>query len=90
MQQKDISAFKNTEEAAMFFEKHQEKLATLILQQINISICSMINILKQKFNIETLDILYEKSNFKLIEHTKSTTVIRMKLERFKEFLNHLN
>lgn len=71
MQQKDITTFKNTNEAAIFFGEHQEKLATLILQQLNISICSMINILKQKFNIETLDILYEKSNSQLLEYTKS-------------------
>jgi len=71
MQQKDITAFKSTDEAAIFFGEHQEKLAVLILQQVNISICSMINILKQKFNIKTLDVLYEKSNNQLLEYTKS-------------------
>jgi hypothetical protein len=70
MQQKDHTAFKNAEEAALFFGEHQEKLATLILQQINISICAIINILKQKFNLETLNLIYENSNNQLLEYTK--------------------
>lgn len=70
MQQKDNTVFKTNDEAAEFFGQHQQKLATLILQQINISICSMINILKQKFNTAELDLLYEKSNTRLIEYTK--------------------
>jgi len=69
MQQKDTTAFKSSDEAAEFFGQHQQRLATLILQQINISICSMINILKQRFNIEDMDLLYEKSNSRLLEYT---------------------
>lgn len=69
MQQKDITAFKNTDEAATYFGDHQRKLATLIIQQINISICSLLNILNQKFQTEELDLLYEKSNNELIEYT---------------------
>lgn len=68
MQQKDNTVFKSSDEASEFFEQHQEKLATLILQQINISICSIINILKQKFNIIDLDLLYEKSNTRLLQY----------------------
>ena len=70
MQQKDNTVFKSSDEASEFFGQHQEKLATLILQQINISICSIINILKQKFNIADLDLLYEKSNTRLLEYTE--------------------
>lgn len=69
MQQKDISFFKSSEEAAEFFEDHQKKLAILIIQQINISSLSMINILRQKFNTEQLNKLYEKSNSDLLDYT---------------------
>lgn len=71
MQQKDLSAFKNAEEAALYFGEHQEKLATLILQQLNISINAMLNILSQKFIIDSVEKIYEKSSYQLVEYAKN-------------------
>lgn len=67
MQQKDMSQFKNSEEAAKYFGEHQEKLATLIVQQINISINALLNIISQEFKGESLKIL-ENSNQAMIEY----------------------
>ncbi|CAA6813820.1 MAG: Unknown protein [uncultured Sulfurovum sp.] len=69
MQQKDMSSFKNAEEAAKYFGDHQEKLATLIIQQINISINAILNIISQKFLIESTKLIFEKSNQKLLDYT---------------------
>ena len=60
MQNKDITAFKSSDEAAENFTTHQNKLATLIIQQINISIYSIIEILHKEFN--TLSILDDLKN----------------------------
>ncbi len=49
MQQKDLTFFKSAEDAAEYFGSHQRKLATLIVQQINISIYALIEILEQSF-----------------------------------------
>jgi len=69
MQQKDITFFKNAEEAATFFGEHQEKLAILILQQVSISSFAMIDILSQKFDFEKLKKLREKANQDLVEYS---------------------
>lgn len=71
MQQKDELLFKDSEEAAEYFAQHQEKLSTLVLQQINISICSLINIFSQKFQLEDLKELYEKSNNDLLSYANN-------------------
>lgn len=71
MQQKDMTAFKSTEEVAEYFGKHQERLATLILQQINISINAMLNILNQKFKLDSTKEIFEKSNEKLVEYANA-------------------
>jgi hypothetical protein len=60
MQNKDITAFKSSDEAAEYFTTHQNKLATLIIQQINISIYSIIEILHKEFN--SLSILEDLKN----------------------------
>lgn len=55
MQRTDIESFKTADDAAKYFGDHQRKLATLMLQQVSISIVAVIEILHQKFkNIETL------------------------------------
>lgn len=71
MQQKDLTTFKNLEEAAVYFGKHQEKLATLILQQINISINALLNIINQNFGLESTRVIFEKSNQRLVEYANS-------------------
>jgi hypothetical protein len=71
MQQKDMTAFKNADEAAEYFGKHQEKLSTFILQQVNISINGLLNILNQKFSIETTQKIFDKSNRRLVEYAES-------------------
>lgn len=68
MQQKDVSQFKDSDEAAQYFGKHQEKLATLIVQQINISINALLNILSQEFKGDSLKI-FEDSNQTMIKYT---------------------
>lgn len=49
MQNKDITAFKSSDEAAQYFTDHQFKLGTLIMQQVSISIVAIIEILSQVF-----------------------------------------
>lgn len=62
MQQKDITDFKSSEEAAKYFTDHQFKLATLILQQISITIASIIEILEQEFkSVDTLKDIKQRS-----------------------------
>lgn len=68
MQNKDISAFKSSQEAAEYFTDHQFKLGTLILQQISISIVAIIDILNQEFNYETVKAIKEKSGMILKEY----------------------
>lgn len=71
MQQKDMTAFKNSTEAAEYFGEHQKKLATFILQQVNISVNALLNILNQKFGLESTKEIFEKSNNKLVEYANS-------------------
>ncbi|MFH0894838.1 MAG: DUF5677 domain-containing protein [Bacteroidota bacterium] len=71
MQQKDLSSFKNSTEAAEYFGEHQEKLATFILQQVNISVNALLNILNQKFKLDSTNEIFEKSNSKLVEYANS-------------------
>lgn len=81
MQQKDMTAFKSAEEAAEYFGKHQENLATLILQQINISVNALLDILNQKFKLESTDKIFKKSNDRLVEYAnKVSTVGNTKLK----------
>ena len=69
LQQKDLSAFKDSEEAAKFFGEHQEKLAAFILQQLNISVCALLNLLNQKFELESTKAVFEKSNKALFKYS---------------------
>lgn len=71
IQQKDMTAFKNSTEAAEYFGEHQKKLATFILQQVNISVNALLNILNQKFGLDTTNAIFEKSNKKLVEYANS-------------------
>ena len=69
MQNKDISNFKTSDEAAKYFTDHQFKLGTLILQQISISIVALIEIINQEFNTLTaVNSIKEKSYNTLIEY----------------------
>jgi len=68
MQQKDMTSFKNSNEAAEYFGEHQIKLATFILQQINISINALLNILNQKFQLDSTKEIFEKSSIYLLEY----------------------
>jgi len=68
MQNKDISAFKTSTDAAEYFTDHQFKLGTLILQQVSISIVAMIDILVQEFNSETVKAIKAKSGDALKEY----------------------
>ncbi len=71
MQQKDMTSFKNSTEAAEYFGEHQKKLATFILQQINISVNALLNILNQKFGLDTTNEIFKKSNKNLVEYANS-------------------
>ncbi|NOQ26391.1 MAG: hypothetical protein GQ564_13615 [Bacteroidales bacterium] len=70
MQQKDLTSFKSSDEAAEYFGNHQIKLATLILQQVNISINALLNILSQKFKLDTTKDIFKRSNENLLEYAK--------------------
>lgn len=71
MQQKDMTSFINSTEAAEYFGEHQKRLATFILQQVNISVNALLNILYQKFGLDTTNAIFEKSNKNLIEYANS-------------------
>jgi len=74
MQNKDISSFKNADEAAKYFTDHQFNLGTLILQQVSISIVSVIEILSQEFKtLETLMVIKNKSNQMLKDYADKAT-----------------
>ncbi|MBN2173648.1 MAG: hypothetical protein JW731_05935 [Bacteroidales bacterium] len=75
MQQKDMTAFKSAEEAAEYFGKHQENLATLILQQINISINALLNILNQKFKLDSTDDIFKRSNDNLVDYANKISTV---------------
>jgi hypothetical protein len=69
MQNKDITAFKSSDEAAKYFTDHQFKLGTLIVQQVSISIVAIIEILNQVFeNLSTVSEIKSKSYNTLIEY----------------------
>jgi hypothetical protein len=75
MQQKDMTAFKSTDEAADYFGEHQEKLATLILQQVNISINALLNIINQKFELDSTKDIFEKSNENLVDYADKINTV---------------
>jgi hypothetical protein len=75
MQQKDMTAFKNADEAAEYFGKHQENLATLILQQINISINALLNILNQKFKLDSTNDIFKRSNDNLVDYANKISTV---------------
>jgi len=69
MQNKDITAFKTSDEAAKYFTDHQFKLGTLIAQQVSISIVAIIEILNQVFvKLPTVTEIKDKSYSTLIEY----------------------
>lgn len=69
MQNKDITAFKSSDEAAKYFTDHQFKLGTLIVQQVSISIVAIIEILNQVFDkLPTVSETKNKSYNTLIEY----------------------
>jgi hypothetical protein len=69
MQNKDITAFKTSDEAAEYFTDHQFKLGTLIVQQVSISIVAIIEILNQVFiKLPTINGIKEKSYGTLVEY----------------------
>ncbi len=69
MQNKDISAFKSSDEAAKYFTDHQFKFGTLIVQQVSISIVAIIEILYKVFEkLETVSEIKNKSYNTLIEY----------------------
>jgi hypothetical protein len=75
MQQKDMTAFKSAEEAAEYFGKHQENLATLIIQQINISVNALLNIINKKFKLDSTDKIFKKSNDNLVEYANKLSTV---------------
>ena len=79
MQQKDMTAFKNANEAAEYFGKHQENLATLILQQLNISVNALLNIIDQKFKLDSTNQIFKKSNDSLVEYANKISTVGNKL-----------
>lgn len=68
MQQKDMSAFKSSGDAAKFFSEHQERLAALFLQQINISTNALLNILSQRFPVDSTKEIFNESNAALVAY----------------------
>ncbi len=69
MQNKDITAFKTSDEAAKYFTDHQFKLGTLIVQQVSISIVAIIEILNQVFvKLPTVTGIKDKSYGTLVEY----------------------
>ena len=75
MQNKDITAFKNSDEAAKYFTEHQFKLGTLIIQQVSISIVSLIEILAQEFkSLIELTEIRKISNLTLNEYADKAKI----------------
>jgi hypothetical protein len=69
MQNKDITAFKSSDEAARYFTDHQFKLGTLIMQQVSISIVAIIEILNQVFkDLKSVSNIKSNSYNALIEY----------------------
>ncbi len=80
MQQKDMTAFKSADEASEYFGKHQERLATLILQQINISINALLNILNQNFQLESTNEIFKSSNDHLVEYANKISAVGKRVD----------
>ncbi|MEQ9098280.1 MAG: DUF5677 domain-containing protein [Imperialibacter sp.] len=76
MQQKDMSAFNSSEDAAKFFSEHQERLATLFLQQTNISINALLNILNQKFPVDSTKEIFSESNDALVAYADTVKTMK--------------
>jgi hypothetical protein len=75
MQNKDITSFKSSDEAAKYFTGHQFKLGTLIMQQVSISIVAVIEILNQVFlKLSTVTSIKDKSYATLIEYANNVTI----------------
>lgn len=75
MQNKDIAAFKTSDEAAKYFTEHQFKLGTLIVQQVSISIVAIIEILNQVFvKLSTVTAIKDKSYATLVEYADNAFV----------------
>jgi hypothetical protein len=75
MQNKDITAFKSSDEAAKYFTDHQFKLGTLIVQQVSISIVALIEILNQVFvKLPTVIAIKDKSYATLVEYADNAFV----------------
>ena len=75
MQNKDITAFKTSDEAAKYFTDHQFKLGTLIVQQVSISIAALIEILNQVFvKLLTVSAIKDKSYATLVEYADNAFV----------------
>ncbi|MEO8109769.1 MAG: hypothetical protein ABI594_07060 [Ginsengibacter sp.] len=69
MQNKDITSFNSSDEAAKYFTEHQFKLSTLILQQVSISIVAIIEILSHVFEkVSTVEEIKSTSYDMLIEY----------------------
>ncbi len=69
MQNKNISSFKSSEEAASYFTDHQFKFATLSIQQVCMSIVSIIDILHQKLKeVVPIKEIRDKSYNTMIEY----------------------
>jgi hypothetical protein len=75
MQNKDITAFKTSDEAAKYFTDYQFKLGTLIAQQVSISIVAMIEILNQVFvKMPTITAIKDKSYATLVEYADNAFI----------------
>ena len=75
MQNRDITSFKTAEEAAAYFTDHQFKLATLSIQQVCISIVSIIDILHQEFNdVTPIKAIRDNSYNAMIEYADKAAV----------------
>ncbi|HYG01801.1 MAG TPA: DUF5677 domain-containing protein [Chryseosolibacter sp.] len=83
MQQKDLTSFPDSKAAAKYFGEHQERLATLILQQVNTSINALLNILNQKFQLESINDIFNESNRALVEYANSFNEQEGKKDRAK-------
>jgi len=71
MQQKDVSAFKDSQEAASYFASHQEKLIALVLQQVNISVVALLSVLAQEFQKDSIIQIFNKANDTLVRYANA-------------------
>lgn len=74
LQSKDMTSFKSADEAGKYFTEHQFQLATLILQQVSVSIVSVLEILSQEFkSSKSIKEIRDKSYDALNEHAANAT-----------------